>query len=233
MHFDLRGRGRRRTVQVIYVTLAILLGGGLVLFGIGGATSGGLLDALQGNGGGGSASSQIDKSVKAAEKRTKANPSDAAAWAALARTRYQAAGVGDEPGQEALAEQVIGGGGEEIVVPEPGGYTGADDVRAVRDRVRGRAGNPFRHQGAGTQPGSIGAQSTQVAQPGEAMGAGPQHSGTTDLLPPTLPQRSGSCPATSMPVTSVLANTLAPRSCAYSRISVPARSGSTTETSGV
>ena len=40
MLFDLRGRGRRRTVQVIYLGLAILMGGGLVLFGIGGSTSG-------------------------------------------------------------------------------------------------------------------------------------------------------------------------------------------------
>jgi hypothetical protein len=49
MLFDLRGRGRRRTVQVIYLSLAILMGGGLVLFGIGGATSGGLVDAITGS----------------------------------------------------------------------------------------------------------------------------------------------------------------------------------------
>ena len=48
MLFDLRGRGRRRTVQVIYLSLAILMGGGLVLFGIGGARRGGLLDAITG-----------------------------------------------------------------------------------------------------------------------------------------------------------------------------------------
>ena len=36
MLFDLRGRGRRRTVKVVYITLAFLMGGGLVLFGIGG-----------------------------------------------------------------------------------------------------------------------------------------------------------------------------------------------------
>ena len=47
MLFDLRGRGRRRAVQVIYLSLAILMGGGLVLFGIGGATSGGLFDAFK------------------------------------------------------------------------------------------------------------------------------------------------------------------------------------------
>jgi hypothetical protein len=36
MLFDLRGR-RRRVVQVTYLMLALLLGGGLVLFGIGGS----------------------------------------------------------------------------------------------------------------------------------------------------------------------------------------------------
>jgi len=35
MLFDLRGRGRRRTVQVIYGGLALLMGSGLVLFGVG------------------------------------------------------------------------------------------------------------------------------------------------------------------------------------------------------
>ncbi len=35
MLFDLRSRGRRRTVQFVYLGLAILLGGGLVLFGVG------------------------------------------------------------------------------------------------------------------------------------------------------------------------------------------------------
>ena len=40
MLFDLRGSGRRRTIKVVYITLALLMGGGLVLFGIGGGTSG-------------------------------------------------------------------------------------------------------------------------------------------------------------------------------------------------
>ena len=52
MLFDLRGRGRRRTVQTIYLTLAVLMGGGLVLFGIGGSVSGGLFDAVGLTGGG-------------------------------------------------------------------------------------------------------------------------------------------------------------------------------------
>jgi len=46
MLFDLRGAGRRRTVKVVYITLAFLMGGGLVLFVIGGDVSGGLVDAI-------------------------------------------------------------------------------------------------------------------------------------------------------------------------------------------
>src|SRR5919202_798507 len=55
MLFDLRGRGRRNTVKAVYITLAFLMGGGLVLFGIGGggAISGGLVDAITGSHGGG------------------------------------------------------------------------------------------------------------------------------------------------------------------------------------
>jgi tetratricopeptide (TPR) repeat protein len=94
MLFDLRGRGRRRTVQVIYVTLAILMGGGLVLFGIGGATSGGLVDAFTGGGGGGG-DDTYEKAVEKAQERVQTSPNDAAAWAALARAQAQIAGTGD------------------------------------------------------------------------------------------------------------------------------------------
>ena len=90
MLFDLRGRGRRRTIQVIYVGLALLLGGGLVLFGIGGDVQGGLFDAFRENSG--SANEALEKEVKSAEKRVKANRQDATAWADLARAKYNLAG---------------------------------------------------------------------------------------------------------------------------------------------
>jgi tetratricopeptide (TPR) repeat protein len=96
MLFDLRGRGRRRTVQVIYLGLAILMGGGLVLFGIGGATSGGLLDAIQGGSGSTNTGDVFQKRVDRLEKRTQANPSDANAWAQLAVLRFQLATTSGE-----------------------------------------------------------------------------------------------------------------------------------------
>jgi hypothetical protein len=94
MLFDLRGRGRRRTVQAIYLSLAILMGGGLVLFGIGSDQSGGLVDGLVGgDGGGGSASESLDKEIDAQLAKTRANPKDANAYAQLAIARFRRAGI--------------------------------------------------------------------------------------------------------------------------------------------
>jgi hypothetical protein len=93
MLFDLRGGGRRRVVQGIYLTLAVLMGGGLVLFGIGGNTSGGLLDAFNGGGGGGS--NPFKNEVKAAQRRVTVQPTNPIAWAGLARVRFQSASSGD------------------------------------------------------------------------------------------------------------------------------------------
>jgi hypothetical protein len=98
MLFDLRGSGRRRTVKIVYITLAFLMGGGLVLFGIGGGggISGGLVDAITGTTGGGDTSGdRFRKQEAAALAKTKANPQDAPAWAALARARFQLAGAGE------------------------------------------------------------------------------------------------------------------------------------------
>jgi hypothetical protein len=94
MLFDLRSRGRRRTVQAVYLGLAILMGGGLVLFGVGtGTGGGGLLNAF---GGGSSNQGQVLSSdEKTALKEIKQNPNDAQAWASLAQARWTSAGQGN------------------------------------------------------------------------------------------------------------------------------------------
>jgi hypothetical protein len=94
MLFDLRGKGRRRVIKVVYVMLAILLGGGLVLFGIGGETSGGLVDAITGTPSN-TGDDDAKKEAAAASKRVKANPNDAAAWSELTRARVKVAQSGD------------------------------------------------------------------------------------------------------------------------------------------
>jgi tetratricopeptide (TPR) repeat protein len=94
MLFDLRGRGRRRAVQAIYLSLALLMGGGLVLFGIGGATSGGLLDAFKNGSGNANVSDVFKKRVDTAERAVRVRPQDPKAWAQLTRVRVQEASAG-------------------------------------------------------------------------------------------------------------------------------------------
>jgi hypothetical protein len=90
MLFDLRARGRRRTVQAVYLGLAILIGGGLVLFGVGtGSGNGGLLNAFTG-GSSGSSTPSATAAEKAALKRTKLHPSSPQAWIALVNARIAA-----------------------------------------------------------------------------------------------------------------------------------------------
>jgi len=76
------------------------MGGGLVLFGIGGEVEGGLLDAFRENQG--SSKSVFSEQVEQAERRVQANRRDANAWAQLARVRYQEAvgvGLNEETGE--------------------------------------------------------------------------------------------------------------------------------------
>ena len=91
MLFDLRGR-RRRAVQVTYLMLALLMGGGLVLFGIGGEVSGGLVDAFKGGGGGGSSGdSVLEDRVDRQEERLAKSPQNEALLQNLIRDYYSLA----------------------------------------------------------------------------------------------------------------------------------------------
>ncbi|HYM56964.1 MAG TPA: hypothetical protein VES79_03290 [Solirubrobacteraceae bacterium] len=90
MLFDLRGR-RRRAVQVTYLMLALLMGGGLVLFGIGGDVSGGLVDAFKGGGGGGNGDSVLQDRVGRQEERLAKSPQNEAVLQNLIRDYYSLA----------------------------------------------------------------------------------------------------------------------------------------------
>jgi hypothetical protein len=97
MLFDLRGSGRRRVVKIVYVTLAILMGGGLVLFGIGGsgALSGGLLDAItESSGGADDGNDRFRTLEQQAVAKARQDPT-AANWAAVARARFNLAQTGE------------------------------------------------------------------------------------------------------------------------------------------
>src|SRR5215210_1319274 len=86
MLFDLRGR-RRRAVQAIYLMLALLMGGGLVLFGIGGDVSGGLLDAFRSSGGDSGDTVRQD-AIDKQEERLQARPDDERILQNLVRDYY-------------------------------------------------------------------------------------------------------------------------------------------------
>jgi tetratricopeptide (TPR) repeat protein len=94
MLFDLQSRRRRTVVKIVYLGLAILIGGGLVLFGVGtGTGGGGLFDVF--NNDTQDTSAQVSNAEKRAQRAVRVNPQDSAAWADLARARYLRAGQGD------------------------------------------------------------------------------------------------------------------------------------------
>jgi hypothetical protein len=91
MLFDLRGR-RRRAVQATYLTLAVLMGGGLVFFGIGGDVSGGLFDAFSERGGGDSdVGGAIEQRIERNEKRLNTSPANTTVLKELVRDNYSLA----------------------------------------------------------------------------------------------------------------------------------------------
>jgi hypothetical protein len=95
MLFDLRSRGRRRTVQAVYLGLAILMGGGLVLFGVGAGNGlGGLLNAFNGGGSSSGQKAVVSQQEQQAIKQTQQNPSNPQAWANLLQARWTSAGQG-------------------------------------------------------------------------------------------------------------------------------------------
>ena len=89
MLFDLQGK-RRRLVQATYLILAILMGGGLVLFGVGsGDISGGLFDAITGkDSNSSSGNSAVTKRIARDEKALKLNPRNKTVLVDLVRAHY-------------------------------------------------------------------------------------------------------------------------------------------------
>jgi hypothetical protein len=92
--FDLRSRGRRRAVQVIYIGLALVMVAGLLLVGVGTGSGGGILNAFTNNGSGGGQSSAINSQTKAALVAVHKQPNSAGAWSSLVQARFSAAGEG-------------------------------------------------------------------------------------------------------------------------------------------
>jgi hypothetical protein len=110
MLFDLKGR-RRHVVQGTYLLLAVLMGGGLVLFGIGGGTNGGLLDAFKGGGGSSNGNEQLQKRIDAAQRQLAVNPQNTNALGVVIRNNYNLATSTADPNTG-----VIGADGKKYLV---------------------------------------------------------------------------------------------------------------------
>jgi hypothetical protein len=107
MLFDLKGK-RRRTVQATYLTLAILMGAGLVLFGIGSSVNGGLGDLFKGGGGSNQANKTIQKRIDASNKVLQRDPTNQAALAQVVRGHYQLATATADPSTSEFTKDSIG-----------------------------------------------------------------------------------------------------------------------------
>ena len=94
MLFDLKGR-RRRVVQATYLMLAVLMGGGLVFFGIGGDVSGGLFDAFSDRSS--SSNSIVEDRIEENEDKLATDPKNEVALKELARDWYQLANAEADP----------------------------------------------------------------------------------------------------------------------------------------
>jgi len=106
MLFDLRGRGRRRTVRIVYGGLAVLLGVGLIGFGVGGGFgSGGILSAASNNEGSNSLS--FSNQIKKYRKLTKQQPTNVAAWEGLIKAQLQESNQFTQNGVSARGKEIF------------------------------------------------------------------------------------------------------------------------------
>ena len=92
-------------MQATYLMLALLMGGGLVLFGIGGDVSGGLVDAFKGGGGGSSGDSALEDRIDRQEERLAKNPQSEAVLQNLIRDYYSLATGQREQGSIGFPEE--------------------------------------------------------------------------------------------------------------------------------
>lgn len=82
-------------MQAVYLLLAILLGGGLVLFGVGAGNGlGGLLNAFNGGGSSSGQKAVVSQQEQQAIRQTQQTPNDPQAWANLLQARWTSAGQG-------------------------------------------------------------------------------------------------------------------------------------------
>ena len=151
----------------MYLGLALLIGGGLILFGVGtGTGGGGLLNGIANNGSGGNSGQVVSQQEQTALKAVKANPNSPAAWSQLVQARWTSAGEGGNfnastnsftaGGKKKLAEATVAW--ERYVQltksPDPGTASTAARAYAVLGQY-GNAANSWEYVTI-SSPGAVG-----------------------------------------------------------------------------
>jgi len=108
--FDLRSPRRRVAIKFIYGTLALLMGGGLILFGIGSDATGGLSEIFSG---GGSSDTGFEDQIEDAEKQVEENSRDQAALLDLVTLNLQAGNQQVEGIDENTGYPILGSDSED------------------------------------------------------------------------------------------------------------------------
>ncbi len=131
MLFDLRGRGRRGVVRVVYAGLAVLFGSGLVLFGVGGFGGTGILSSLSKEGGGGGGGGGYASQASKYRKLTQKQPNNVSAWENLAKSLVHEGG--EEPYTTGAGE--VTGKGKELYKQVSAAWNGYLALNPARPNV--------------------------------------------------------------------------------------------------
>ncbi len=81
-------------MQAVYLGLAVIMLGGLLLVGVGTGSGGGILNAFTNNGSGGSQTQVVSQAEQQALRQTRLQPQNPAGWSALVQARWTSAGQG-------------------------------------------------------------------------------------------------------------------------------------------
>ena len=192
MLFDLRGRGRRRTVKIVYLALALLMGGGLVLFGIGGATQRRprRRDHRQRRRRHEHRHGSYKKRLKALEQRPRRpTRSDAAPGPRSPAPRFQRAGVGDNFDPTTGAYTAKGKRAAARRRPRRGTATSRSTRNKPDDRVAGLMVQAFGP--AGLEPDPRGRRRRRRSSPTRAADAATLFAQLADARLPGRPDPQG------------------------------------------
>ena len=171
MLFDLRARGRRRTVKIVYTGLAILFGFGFVGFGVGtGGSCGGLFEGIFGNKEGGASAgfaANRSRQRKKARRRNPMKPPPGPSWQRPCTTSQHQRILRRKNRQVHRKRQAAARQGRQVVEPLCGTQT--EQAEPHRGTADGDGVRPGRAQRTHRRGRSVAADNPRTAPHGGAV----------------------------------------------------------------